>query len=78
MANTLQSPTSKPTTALPIRGLFGDDYKPRSEVGHYLALCRATRATRAWLTPGCYAWWRYTDELKARQRWLVEFRKMRR
>lgn len=56
------------------RAICGDDFKPKSEVGHWLLLCRRTRELRAWITPGSYGWYRLTDDLKAQQRKLLQFR----
>ncbi len=61
--------------SLQMRALFGDDFRPKSEVGHWLLMCRRTRALRAWVKPGAYAECRLTDQLKAQQRKLLEFRR---
>lgn len=47
---------------------------PKSEVGHWLLLCRQTRAYLAWIKPGAYAWYRLNDQLKAQQRKLADIR----
>lgn len=56
------------------RALFGDPFMPKSIVGHWLLVCRQTRALRSWIRPESYAWWRLTDDLKAQQRKLLELR----
>lgn len=63
--------------SLEMRALFGDDFEVRSEIGHWLFMCRYLRALRSWIKPGAYAWWRLTDDLKAAQRKLAEFRLQR-
>lgn len=56
-----------------IRALFPP--KPRTSVrGRALDACMRLRDTRAWIKPGCYAWWRYTDSIEAAQRRLVDMR----
>lgn len=60
---------------LRVRALYGDPYMPKSIVGYWLLVCRQLRATRAWITPYCYAWLRYTDDLKQAQRKLLEYRR---
>ena len=62
---------------LRVRALLGDPYRPKSVVGHWLLVCRRLRAHRAWITPGSYAWWRYTGDLQLAQKRLACFRKMR-
>ena len=57
-----------------VRALLGDDYRPKSIVGYHLLLCRHLRSLRACCRKGCYAWWRLTDDLKAQQRRLLEYR----
>jgi hypothetical protein len=56
------------------RALTGDDYMPKSVVGHHLLICRYFRAMRACCREGCYAWLRLTADLKAAQRNLLEYR----
>lgn len=63
--------------ALRVRALLGDKYRPKSEVGHWLLICRDIRAKRSWITTGCYAWWRYTGDLQLMQKRLAKFREMR-
>ena len=48
---------------------------PTTERGKLLYAVLRLRALRSWITPGCYAWWRFTDDIKASQRRLVEFRR---
>lgn len=56
-----------------VRALFPP--KPRTTVrGKALDACMRLRDTRAWIKPGCYAWWRYTDSIKAAQRRLAAIR----
>jgi len=38
---------------------------------------RHVRGLRAWVTSGCYAWWRLTDEIRAIQRAMVTERTAR-
>jgi hypothetical protein len=64
---------SKPPTELLMRGLFGEPL-PTTARGKALWVCRRERATRAWIKPGCYAWWRFTDYLKAAQKDLLALR----
>jgi hypothetical protein len=59
------------------RSLFGDNFKVKSEVGHWLLMCRHNRAVRSWVKEGCYAWWRFTGDLEHWQRKLVVFRRSR-
>ena len=48
---------------------------PRTTVrGKALDACMRLRDARAWITPGSYAWWRYTGGLKAAQRKLADLR----
>lgn len=61
------------STSLMIRALYGEP-KPETARGQALWLCRKERATRAWLRPGSYGWWRYTSYLKAAQRDLLALR----
>lgn len=61
--------------SLQVRALCGDDFMPKSEVGHWLLACRRTRALRSWITPGAYAWLVLTDQLKIQQRKLLAFRR---
>lgn len=56
------------------RALFGERI-PATARGKALWQCRNTRALRAWITPGAYAWWIFTDQLKAQQRNLLELRR---
>lgn len=56
------------------RGLF-PPVLPSSERGKLLWMCMHIRDTRAWITPGCYAWWRYTDDLKRAQGRLATYRR---
>lgn len=60
--------------SLRIRALAGDDFEIKSEIGYWLCRCRETRALRSWIAPGCYAWLRFTDDLKTQQRKLLELR----
>lgn len=70
--------TQPETTAAPVhllmRALYGEPM-PTSAVGKALWRCRRDRALRSWITPGCYAWWRLTGDLKDRQRDLLAFRR---
>lgn len=59
------------------RALFGDIPAPHSDRGRALWVCRHLRALRSWITPGAYAWWRLTDDLKQAQRGLLRFRQRR-
>jgi hypothetical protein len=59
------------------RALLGDDFKGGTPRRDALRLCRQLRATRSWITVGCYAWWRYSDYLHAAQGKLLELRKNR-
>jgi hypothetical protein len=66
---------TKPSTALLTRALLGDPVRfSDTKRGHLLAACRAERALRAWMTPGCYGWLRSTDRLSALQVGLMELR----
>jgi hypothetical protein len=63
------------TNAAMIRALFPP--KPRTTVrGQMLDACMRLRDTRAWIKPGCYAWWRYTDDLKVAQYSLSVLRRV--
>ena len=59
------------------RALLGDDFKGGTPLRDALLLCRHLRAMRSWIKVGCYAWWRYSDDLHVAQRKLLEFRKNR-
>jgi hypothetical protein len=50
---------------------------PESARGKQLYRCRLLRATRAWVRPYCYAWFRLTDDLKREQRHLLTLRPTR-
>jgi hypothetical protein len=45
---------------------------PRSKA---LWHCKYIRALRSWIDPDAYAWWVFTDDLKAQQRQLLELRR---
>lgn len=57
-----------------LRAFYGDDFVPKSEVGHWLLVCRRTRALLAWCTPGKYAHSSLSGQLKEQQRKLLQFR----
>lgn len=56
--------------------LFGDSMPitdtPRNRL---LRNVRRLRALRSWVTLGCYAWWRLTDDIKNVQRIMVKERR---
>lgn len=60
--------------ALLYRALFPPPM-PSSERGKALWRVMNLRAHRAWITTGCYAWWRFSDDLKEAQRDLLALRK---
>ncbi|MGO4673013.1 hypothetical protein AB4Z40_08945 [Bosea sp. 2YAB26] len=53
--------------------------KPRStERGKLLDALLRLRCQSAWVTRGCYAWWRHVGYVEAAQKELVKFRATRR
>ena len=61
---------------LRVRALCGDDFDARGEPRRVLLRrARYERAIRSWVTEGCYAWWRLTDDLKRTQRAMAALRR---